>query len=92
MVEQNMEPEKDYSDPKYDRFRDMPFSKIYDKDGNDVTRERMLPKVIKECRVCEIPIKIIEEDYKAGVAIIKCKPCQKGGEAVIGDNHHAQTN
>ena len=57
-----------------------------------MTRERMLPKVIKECWVCEIPIKIIEEDYKAGVAIIKCKPCQKGGEAVIGDNHHAQTN
>ena len=43
MVKQNIEPEKDYSDPKYDRFRDMPFSKIYDKDGNDVTRERMLP-------------------------------------------------
>ena len=29
MVEQQMEPEKDYSDPKYDRFRDMPFSKIW---------------------------------------------------------------
>ena len=55
MVERNIEPEKDYSDPKYDRFRDMPFSKIYDKDGNDVTRERMLPKVLLECEDCGIP-------------------------------------
>ena len=91
MVEQNIEPEKDYSDPKYDRFRDMPFSKIYDKDGNDVTRERMLPKVELNCEVCDIPHKVIQEDYEAGVADLRCKPCQKGGEAVIGDNH-AQTN
>ena len=92
MVERNIEPEKDYSDPKYDRFRDMPFSKIWDKDGNDVTRERLLPKVLLECEDCGIPIKVIEEDYEAGVAIIKCKPCQKGGEAVIGGAQDAQTN
>ena len=77
MVERNIEPEKDYSDPKYDRFRDMPFSKIYDKDGDDVTRERMLPKVVKECRVCDIPIKVIIEDLEAGVADLICKPCKK---------------
>ena len=77
MAEQQMQPEKDYSDPKYDRFRDMPFSKIYDKDGNDVTRERMLPKVLKECRVCDIPIKVIQEDYEAGIADLICKPCQE---------------
>ena len=70
-------PDIDYSHPRYDRFRDMPFSKIYDKDGNDVTRERTLPKVILDCEVCGIPIKVIVEDYEAGVAIIQCKPCQK---------------
>ena len=69
--------EKDYSHPRYDRFRDMPFSKIYDKDGNDVTRERTLPKVLLNCEDCGIDIKVIEEDYEAGVAIIKCKPCKK---------------
>ena len=68
---------KDYSHPRYDRFRDMPFSRIWDKDGNDVTRERMLPKVLLDCEKCGIPIKVIQEDYEAGVAIIQCKPCQK---------------
>ena len=35
--------EIDRTDPKYDRFRDVFFSRIYDKDGNDVTEERMRP-------------------------------------------------
>ena len=92
MVERNIEPEeeKDYSHPKYDRFRDMPFSRIWDKDGNDVTRERLLPKTMQECKVCGIPIKVIKEDYEAGVADLRCKPCRKGEvEAVIGDNQDA---
>ena len=79
MVEHHVvsQEEKDYSDPKYDRFRDMPFSRIWDKDGNDVTRERMLPKVLLDCEKCGIPIKVIEEDYEAGVADLRCKPCRK---------------
>ena len=52
-------------------------AKIYDKDGNDVTRERMLPKVIKECRVCTIPIKVIIEDLEAGMATRRC-PTRSG--------------
>ena len=72
----------DYSDPKYDRFRDMPFSKIYDKDGNDVTRERMLPKILLNCQVCGTDIKVIEEDYEAGVADLRCKPCQRKPKGV----------
>ena len=40
----------------------MPFSRIFDKDGNDVTRERMMPKTIAECSDCGIPIRVITED------------------------------
>ena len=77
------EQERDYGDPRYDRFRDMPFSKIYDKDGNDVTRERMLPKVLMECQVCGITIKIIIEDLELGVADMRCKICQKETDIAV---------
>ena len=66
----------DYSDPKYNRFRDMPFSRIFDKHGNDVTRERMLPKVLCNCQVCGIHIKVIIEDLERGVADLRCKICR----------------
>ena len=67
---------KDYSHPRYDRFRDVPFSRIYDKDGNDVTRERMAPKTLAECEACGIPIRVITEDIENGTADLRCKVCQ----------------
>ena len=66
----------DYSHPRYDRFRDMPFSRIIDKYGNDVTRERMLPKIIQECQICGIPIKVIIEDLERGTADLRCRICR----------------
>ena len=66
----------DYSLPRYDRFRDMPFSRIIDKYGNDVTRERMLPKTLRKCQVCGIPIKVIIEDLKLGTADLRCRICR----------------
>ena len=78
-----IEQERDYSDPRFDRFRDMPFSKIIDKDGNDVTRERMLPKVLMRCKVCGIAIKIIIEDLELGVADMRCKICQKEADISV---------
>ena len=71
----------------------MPFSKIYDKDGNDVTRERMLPKVLMRCKVCGIAIKIIIEDLDLGVADMRCKICQKeAGIALVESEPSAKFN
>ncbi len=67
----------DYSHPRYDRFRDMPFSRIIDKHGNDVTRERMLPKTLRECQVCGIAIQVIIEDLDQGIADLRCRICRK---------------
>ena len=73
-------PENGYrvNNPGRNRFTDMPFSRIFDKDGNDVTRERMMPKTLTECSDCGIPIRVITEDLENGTAILKCKICQKG--------------
>ena len=70
----------DYDDPLYDRFRDMPFSKIFDKYGNDVTRERMLPKTLRECHDCGIPIKVIIVDLEQGIADLRCRICRTENE------------
>ena len=67
----------DYSHPRYDRFRDMPFSRIIDKHGNDVTRERMLPKTLRECQICGIVIQVIIEDLDQGIAYLRCRICRK---------------
>ncbi len=66
-----------YNHPRYDRFRDMPFSKIFDKHGNDVTRERMLPKTLRKCQVCGIAIKVIIEDLEQGIADLRCRICRQ---------------
>ena len=58
-----------------DRFRDVFFSRILDKDGNDVTRERMAKKVLRECRICAIPINVIEEDLD--IVDLLCPVCRK---------------
>ena len=71
----------DYTHPRYDRFRDMPFSKIFDKHGNDVTRERMLPKILRNCQVCGIPIRVIIEDLEQGVADLRCSICRKEADS-----------
>lgn len=72
---------RDYSHPRYDRFRDMPFSRILDKHGNDVTRERMLPKTLQECQVCGIAIHVIVEDLEQGVADLRCRICRNEAES-----------
>ena len=77
MTTENPENDSRINNPGYSRFSDMPFSRIHDKDGNDVTRERMMPKTLKECSVCGIPIQVIIEDLENGTAILICKICQK---------------
>ena len=77
MTTGNPENDSPINDMTYRRFSDMPFSRILDKDGNDVTRDRMMPKTLKECSVCGIPIQVIIEDLENGTAILICKICQK---------------